>query len=263
MNIILDIETAPHRPEHLRAAGWKPSRSYRAKEWSESEDDYWDAWHSDTAQLDPARSWVCAIGLYLPELGAARYFWAKTPEEERSAILLATETLAGIHPFGEVTLRPETLTVIGHNVLKFDLPYLAARCLALGIAQALPIRQVIDTKAAFEARYQVRGASSSSLDCICRLLGLPVKPGNGKDFWLMPREQQQEYLQHDLVATWAVALRIGVVEPAPEAAEAVNGDPLSVNSGEEDLDKVTLDSHHDVPNAASTEEAAQTVPTEN
>jgi|GEM_PF-2916781 len=218
--IILDIETAPKRPELLHAAGWKPSRSFRPKGENESDAEYWLDWHNETAQLDPSRSWACAIGLFAPTLSQSiRISWAPTPEAETAALELAFKVLAGQAEFAAgITLDPASVILIGHNILKFDLPYLAARGLAHRISRTIPVRQVIDTKVEWENRYHVRGAASSSLDCIARHLGLPTKPGAGKDFWTYDRERQQEYLQHDLVICYQIASLLGVIPEAPPAA---------------------------------------------
>lgn len=252
--IILDIETAPRSPEWVKERGFlTPPRNFRRRENHIPPEMHWNEWHDETAQLDPARSYVCAVGLMLPNRGSVLLF-ADSVDDETELLGHLSGLLAGEIPFaGDDSLTGKN-KIVGHNHLSFDIPYLlmrAALCghvntaaaviaqLRSGLRHQKVFERYLDTKEAWQREYQGLNANSSSLDSIAATLGLPTKPGNGKDFYTWPREQQTQYLTHDLYLTGEVALRVfkssqlgwdfaveapptedpATVEAAPEPAE--------------------------------------------
>lgn len=221
--IILDIETAPRSPEWVKERGFlTPPRNFRRCENHIPPEMHWNEWHDETAQLDPARSYVCAVGLMLPNRGSVLLF-ADSVDDETELLGHLAGLLAGEIPFaGEDCLTGKN-KIVGHNHLSFDIPYLlmrAALCghvntaaaviaqLRSGLRHQKVFERYLDTKEAWQREYQGLNANSSSLDSIAATLGLPTKPGNGKDFYTWPREQQAQYLTHDLYLTGEVALRV-------------------------------------------------------
>ena len=221
--IILDIETAPRSPEWVKERGFlTPPRNFRRRENHIPPEMHWNEWHDETAQLDPARSYVCAVGLMLPNRGSVLLF-ADSVDDETELLGHLSGLLAGEIPFaGDDSLTGKN-KIVGHNHLSFDIPYLlmrAALCghvntaaaviaqLRSGLRHQKVFERYLDTKEAWQREYQGLNANSSSLDSIAATLGLPTKPGNGKDFYTWPREQQTQYLTHDLYLTGEVALRV-------------------------------------------------------
>jgi hypothetical protein len=221
--IIIDIETAPRSPGWIKDRGFlTPPRSFRRRENHIPPEIHWNEWHDETAQLDPARSWVCAVGLMLPSRGSVLLF-ADTVDDETELLGHLSKLLAGNLPFaGEDCLTGKN-KIVGHNHLSFDIPYLLMRATLCGnpqVATALidqlqsglrhqsVLAKYLDTKEAWQREFKGLTANSSSLDSIAATLGLPIKPGNGKDFYSWDREQQSRYLTHDLHTTGEIARRL-------------------------------------------------------
>jgi hypothetical protein len=219
--LIIDIETAPRDPDYLRARGFTtPPRSYRSIGIHEMPNEHWQAWHDETAQLDPARSYICAVGLLNPA-GAGKGTLVFTDEEgfsaERNLLIQLLELLEGRNDdLGEID---EKTRLVGHNIIDFDIPFILMRAMLNleGPASTrlherlLPgirfpkLGRYLDTKVAWQDRFKGLRANSSSLDSIAATMGWPIKPGNGKDFYTWDRAKREEYLLHDLTTTGALA----------------------------------------------------------
>lgn len=103
----------------------------------------------------------------------------------------------------------ESMTLCGFNIKEFDLPFLIRRSWKLGVRIPLMV-------AGLERRYPVwhecfvdlremwlmgnrsPDKGTSSLDALAKFFGLKPKKGNGQDFWKMNRQEQLEYLEHDV-----------------------------------------------------------------
>lgn len=106
---------------------------------------------------------------------------------------------------------------VGHNIKKFDLPFMIRRSFANGIkvpSDVLPGRyyndlflDTMDIWAAGEYGAMI------SLDYLSRALGVGKKTGKGKDFaalYRADREKALAYQHHDLQLTKGCAMKMGV-----------------------------------------------------
>jgi hypothetical protein len=108
--------------------------------------------------------------------------------------------------------------IIGFNHLHFDLPFFYWRSIKLGV-RMIPLklwRGEIQFPGDHIDLCKIAGQRPrkgipkemryDSQDAVCKALGLPTKPkANGKDFALWPREEQEEYLRHDIATTEKIA----------------------------------------------------------
>lgn len=117
-------------------------------------------------------------------------------------------------------LMEKYFPLVGHNLVNFDLPYLARRSWRLGIRPELfwlgkPWERkdkVIDTMEVWAAGEHGRRISLNNL---ARFFGLPEKTGTGDQFhkWFLggERERALEYLKRDLDLAGDVAERMGAI----------------------------------------------------
>lgn len=107
-------------------------------------------------------------------------------------------------------------SLVGHNVLNFDLPFLARRSWMRGIDFEMPRHCIKDTMKVWGCNCY---GETIGLDRLAKALGLPGKTEgvSGADFARLwngePEEQQlaRQYLLTDLEVTWNVANRLGVM----------------------------------------------------
>lgn len=107
-------------------------------------------------------------------------------------------------------------SLVGHNVLGFDLPFLARRSWMRGIDFQMPRNCIKDTMKVWGCNCY---GETISLDRLAKALGLPGKMEgvSGADFaklWNGEAEEQElarRYLLTDLEVTWEVANRLGVM----------------------------------------------------
>jgi hypothetical protein len=107
-------------------------------------------------------------------------------------------------------------SLVGHNVLNFDLPFLARRSWMRGIDFTMPRSCIKDTMKVWGCNCY---GDTISLDRLAKALGLAGKMEgvNGADFGRLwngePEEHQlaRQYLLTDLDVTWNVANRLGVM----------------------------------------------------
>jgi hypothetical protein len=166
------------------------------------------------AQLDPALSYVCAIGV-LPmledELGEATVQVAKTIEDEEALLVWA------YNEFKEVR---DYRIWVGFNNTGFDLEFLFKRCWINGIPTANNLRKgrywdanhVVDLMQ--EWGFHNNRNPWASLDLVAKTLGVADenRPDiKGKDFYKRLEDDFQgamRYLMADLRETKAIAERI-------------------------------------------------------
>jgi len=255
--VVIDIETAPRNPVLIRERGFTTVPRYFEKQFPETDDEHWTRWHDETAQLDPARSYISAIGLTVPGLGGLCLF-GDNAEDEHQVLDTAAEIICGDRPIATVAGTDYHLTtknkLVGHNLLAFDIPYLLVRLLlarlaghglyeledrltvSLGLQKSTQAR-FLDTKEQWKKLYPI-SANSSSLDSICAALGMAMKPGNGKDFYTWDLDTRREYLNHDLNACAQVARLVfparvlGWEEIEAEVAGMVEGEEERERRGE-------------------------------
>jgi hypothetical protein len=107
-------------------------------------------------------------------------------------------------------------SLVGHNVLNFDLPFLARRSWMLGVDFTMPRNCIKDTMKVWGCNCY---GDTISLDRLAKALGLPGKTEgvSGADFARLWNGDQTEhelartYLANDLDVTWNVANRLGVM----------------------------------------------------
>lgn len=108
------------------------------------------------------------------------------------------------------------LSVCGHNIKNFDIPFIVRRGYVYGIRPKMQYlekfsRLVIDTMELFAGG---EWGHKASLNDISRLFGLGEKTGSGDQFhkWWNGGERDKaiEYLKKDLELTYKVAERMGV-----------------------------------------------------
>ena len=109
------------------------------------------------------------------------------------------------------------VTLIGHNVIGFDIPFLWKRAMVLGVKpphnfprNPKPWSELVqDTMLLWDANQRAGG----SLDRICRLMGLPGKGDiSGADVWPMVKagriQEVAEYCGEDVNRTRAIWKRM-------------------------------------------------------
>lgn len=166
-----------------------------------------------TCALDPDLARVVAVGLGNPNTGRVSAFVATTDNEERALL----SELWGL-------LRGQT-TIVGYNVLGYDLPVLLRRSLYLGIpAPAIQIDKyrhpsVIDLMQllSFNGAIKFRG-----LKFYAKRFGLPCEDAvNGADIPALVAAGEwdtvESHVRSDVALTMALAQRMGVVR-VPDAA---------------------------------------------
>lgn len=188
------------RDEFVGAQRWKPETiDAKYAEYLESA----LADFTRRAALDATTGQVLAIGL----------------KSERGAMILdSINEDALLTQFWEKAAKCEATgrSLVGHNVLNFDLPFLARRSWMRGIDFTMPRNCVKDTMKVWGCNCY---GDTISLDRLARALGLPGKMEgvSGADFarlWngeLHEQELARKYLLTDLEVTWTVANRLGVM----------------------------------------------------
>lgn len=176
--IYFDIETIPDQsPGAFERAvkRVKPPASLKKKEsierWMDEnrEDAAWDILHK--TGLDGASGHVCTIG-WAKNGRAVEVRHAESRTEEAEII---REFFAALDPYHSETL-------VGHNIVGFDIPFLIKRAIVLGIELPGPTTFPRDPKpwdkAVFDTMTAWAGARDRiSLDRLCDTLGIPGKDG--------------------------------------------------------------------------------------
>lgn len=160
------------------------------------------AWLASGA-LDAARGEIIAVGLLGADLDAPKVILG--PEK---GILVSVRELSTVH---------HDLTLVGHNLLGFDVPFLCRRMWVHGIkppAHWLDCTPWKANKWSFDTMLAWACGNREqrvSLDMLAWALGCGRKNGSGKDFAKLletDREAAIGYLTNDLVLTEAVYLKM-------------------------------------------------------
>tara|TARA_B100000886_G_C20420208_1_gene491193 strand:- start:2105 stop:2788 length:684 start_codon:yes stop_codon:yes gene_type:complete len=100
--------------------------------------------------------------------------------------------------------------VVGHNFKGFDLPYMLRSTIfngAKGKSYLVPQRGKFWADVFFDTMdFYSAGVFGDriSLDAFAKAIGSDGKNGNGKFFYQLPREEQESYLENDLIQTKSV-----------------------------------------------------------
>lgn len=163
---------------------------------------------------------ICCLNNAWGALDQAQVDWNHkgknwTPEPKPIYI----ETLAEIREFH----TPSTIPILGFNIKGFDLPFLVARSLILGVQVPASIwnprhRYPFSDRICDMMEVMSFGNKSkqySSLDDALRMFGIPVNPhGDGSKFgeiWATDKAKALKYNAHDLTSEQALAGKLGLV----------------------------------------------------
>lgn len=188
LNLTIDIETIPTQdPEYFKGITVNCPANITKPEsiakWEvEKKPGLIDAAYRKTA-LDSTKGEICVIA------------WAVNDEEPRCVYRKLGESEADLltaffdcmYPLFREGYYSNTLW-IGHNLLAFDLPFIKHRAIINKVNTSIhiPYRakpwadNIFDTKMVWKAASN----ASSSLDAICKAIGIPVKEGmKGSEVW--------------------------------------------------------------------------------
>lgn len=201
--IIFDIETGPldevlAKPEEWFEADKRLKDQAKIKESFEEK--------VESATLSPITSKVLAVGYHFVN---------------RSKLSIREPESHLIKEFFELASDQIKSggTLIGYNILEFDLPFLMFRAIVNKITIPLSLGKwyrgrfqaydaFIDLQVmALFGKYSHVGFK---LDRVARALGLPGKNGDGAAFYKMPPEQARAYLENDINITKLMAERFGL-----------------------------------------------------
>ena len=181
----------------------------------------------DRAPLDPTTGSIVAIGYLgvtagaepkiridgVGDMGSADPMAAQSPRTERDLLVSFWQM------FQKALASNRTL--VGHNILEFDMPFIARRSWILDVGVPLAATSKNSPLIADLMKIWLCGARWGSVEAnlnhIAKMLGVGEKNGNGADFARLwhgaPEERQQAraYLVNDLTMTYHVARRMGVV----------------------------------------------------
>jgi hypothetical protein len=162
---------------------------------------------------------ICVIGFALDDAAPSHMYVPDLTQDAERCLLMDFS-----HCLDELILKADwfTTTVIGHNVVAFDLRFLVQRHIVNGVrphfiiahaAQAKPWEQdkVYDTLAQWSGNGSKAGGS---LDKLCKALSIPSPKGDidGSQVWNYVRDgkidQVAEYCAKDVAATRAVHRRM-------------------------------------------------------
>lgn len=213
--IVFDIETAPLPATHINAmmpvfeapANYKDEAKILA--YKAAMEQVW----RDKAALSPLTGQIIAIG-YM------------SAQDNVPVILLEGEPVYGMDNRDErnliqtfwqyYLLNYDKFHFVGHNILRFDLPFLIRRSWKLGINVPAGIFRgryfndgFIDTM----DMYALGGREDRdriSLDSLAKWLGVGMKNGSGADFAKLEPEQKRVYLENDLRLTMECYKRMAI-----------------------------------------------------
>lgn len=218
--IYIDIETIPTQRQDLRdyiAATIKPPATIKlpasiAKWHTESKAEAIDEAVSKTG-LDGAFGQVCVIGW---AIGDGQAYTVHSADDERSLLF-------EFNRFIDNVIAPSmhsAMTVVGHNILAFDLRFLVQRCMVHGIKPHPIISTAAKAKAWDNSVYDTMTQWNPdrdkriSLDKLCTALGVPSPKGEidgsmvGQYVADGRIAEVAEYCRNDVIATRAVYKRM-------------------------------------------------------
>jgi len=192
-----------------------------------------EAWQTfrDRAALSPLTGRVIAIGCWIPNVHDICVNYAV----EEAGIVSEMELIERFLNSADAVLS-DGGSLVGHNIIGFDLPFILRRGLKYGfrppktitnaLAQYRPTN-LIDTMR--EWQFGNRYEGFVKLDQLAAFFGTRRKTGNGADFHKKffgtpeEREEALEYCINDVLMTAEIAAKMGlVVKPAtqPQTAES-------------------------------------------
>lgn len=221
MNIYLDIETVPGQAPGLRdelAATIKPPATLKKAEsiqaWIDNDKAaaVEEAWLKTS--LDGTYGQIVVIGMAIDD-DASREFVVRDLSATEEACVLGEfwAAVRNAHS-GNASMKP---TIIGHNVISFDLPFLWKRSVILQVRPPFwwprnpkPWADgIVDTMT-----YWAGDRGTISLDRLCRALGIEGKGDGmtGADVWPAVRDgriaEVSAYCAADVIRTRAVHRRM-------------------------------------------------------
>ena len=179
-----------------------------------------EAWQTfrDRAALSPLTGRVLAVGWWHPPDSYAAYILEDKESVSEKEVI---EHFLGLAD----AMLSDGGSLVGHNIIGFDLPFLLRRGLKYGIrpprtitnalAQYRP-SSLIDTMR--EWQFNNRAEGFVKLDQLAAFFGTRRKNGDGADFhkkfFGTPEERQEalEYLNNDVMMTVGVAEKMGLIE---------------------------------------------------
>lgn len=204
--IVLDIETLPAPAEVLAKLTlvFEPPSNYKdPAKIAEALKAKAEAWQADSA-LHAERGQVAIVG------------WMHGNRIDQLSLIQSSDLQL---MEGAWTVL-QGATIIGFNILRFDLPFMIRRSMILGVTvppEFLDLRRaerdglVIDLM----VRWQCGDNQERvSLDTLAKAFGLEGKSGSGADFpalWASDREAALKYNRHDLELTQQLAKKMGVM----------------------------------------------------
>ena len=181
-----------------------------------------EAWQTfrDRAALSPLTGRVLAVGWWNPD----------TPDSYAAYILEGKESVSEKEVIEHFLSLADAMlsdggSLVGHNIIGFDLPFLLRRGLKYGIRPPKTITNalsqyrpanLIDTMR--EWQFGNRAEGFVKLDQLAAFFGTRRKNGDGADFhkkfFGTPEERQEalEYLNNDVSMTTEVAEKMGLIE---------------------------------------------------
>ena len=162
----------------------------------------------DKAALSPLTGRILAIGI------------KRVGDTEHTILTGPEQTI--LEEFWRLRSDNHPATWVGHNIMSFDLPFIARRCWLHGIT--LPLKfwkgnrfdrdEGVDTMALWSCGQTGCNASKISLDNMARFFGVGAKTGDGAHFANLfdtDRDAAINYLKNDLDLTEAVWLKVGQI----------------------------------------------------
>ena len=130
--------------------------------------------------------------------------------------------------------RQSAVVWVGWNCKHFDLPFLVRRSWHLGVQVPPDLYQGRYFSTKIIDLMELWGCGNHgdrlSLDTAAKFMGVGAKNGDGADFsnlWATDRQKAYEYLKNDLVLTYALAQKMGVIREHQEEPEYCEVDGMS------------------------------------
>jgi hypothetical protein len=229
MHLYIDIETIPSQAPDAReqiAAEIKPPGNYRKADtiaaWERDdkpalvEDAYLRTSFDGGAGQIVCIGWAIDGGMPTAEVHTSlsqdaerrmlRDFFSGVREELHKHSVAGINLSSGAAP-----------TIVGHNVIGFDIPFVTKRCMILGVKPPIwwPMNPRPYGTSPYDTMLQWAGVGQSiSLDKLCRILGVPGKGDGptGADVWPMVQAEKwhevASYCMADVERTRAVHRRM-------------------------------------------------------